>query len=120
MEPQVAALVREYRGFLRDLKAPEKRNIVALTEIARDALQTAPRAARGLSEAMLQRALEAPPAHKLAALYLMDSSCKLVGDPLKAHLVPLLPEAFAATWQASGPDTWRALQKLAGTWRGVV
>lgn len=57
MDPQ-QSLVAAYAGFVAALVTVEKRNIAALTEIARDALQTNPHAAPGLATVITNRVLQ--------------------------------------------------------------
>jgi len=54
MEP----LVLQFQGFVTDLTSVEKRSIVALTEITRDALKTQPHLAYGLASVIIDRILQ--------------------------------------------------------------
>ncbi|KAL6774102.1 hypothetical protein ACKKBG_A23770 [Auxenochlorella protothecoides x Auxenochlorella symbiontica] len=117
MDP-TQGFVTEFAGFVDDLTTPEKRNIVALTEIAREAMHNQPQAVPGLAQVIINRVLHADQPLKLPALYLLDSISKLVGEPYKTYFSAALPEVFAVAWR--GGETARpALQKLLGTWRGV-
>lgn len=51
-------LVTAYQGFVTELVTVEKRNIAALTEIVRDALQTNPQAAPSLAAVITNRVLQ--------------------------------------------------------------
>ncbi|PRW57523.1 ENTH VHS [Chlorella sorokiniana] len=115
-QPQV---VVAFAQALTELVTVEKKNIVLLTEIARDALRTDPAAAPGLAALISTRILQAAPSQKLPALYLLDSISKLVGEPYKTLFAATLPEAFMSAWQAGGPGLHRPLDKLLGTWTGV-
>lgn len=57
MDP-TQSFISEFKGFVEDLTTPEKRNIVALTEIAREALNTQPQAAPGLATVIVDRIIE--------------------------------------------------------------
>lgn len=115
-QPQV---VVAFAQALTELVTVEKKNIVLLTEIARDALRTDPAAAPGLAALISTRILQAAPSQKLPALYLLDSISKLVGEPYKTLFAATLPEAFMSAWQAGGPGLHRPLDKLLGTWTAV-
>ncbi|KAI7842625.1 hypothetical protein COHA_003729 [Chlorella ohadii] len=115
-QPQV---VLAFAQALTELVTVEKKNIVVLTEIARDALRTEPAAAPNLAALISTRILQAAPSQKLPALYLLDSISKLVGEPYKTLFAHNLPEAFMSAWQAGGPGLHRPLDKLLGTWTGV-
>jgi len=52
------ALLAQFHGFVADLTTVEKRNIVALTEIARDALRTQPQAVPSLAGIIIDRVLQ--------------------------------------------------------------
>ena len=54
MEP----LVVQFQGFVTDLTTVEKRSIIALTEIARDALRTHPHLAPSLATVLTNRILQ--------------------------------------------------------------
>lgn len=54
MEP----LVLQFQGFVTDLTTVEKRSIVALTEIARDALRTHPHVAPTLANIIIDRIIQ--------------------------------------------------------------
>jgi hypothetical protein len=56
--PGMDPLVAQFYGFVAELTAPEKRSIVALTEIARDALRTHPHLAPSLATVISNRVLE--------------------------------------------------------------
>ena len=58
------------------------------------------------------------PAHRLYALYLIDSISKNVGAPYPALLAPRLPRAFDGAW-ASHPPSRPSLDRLQATWDGV-
>jgi hypothetical protein len=51
-------LVVQYQGFVTDLTTVEKRSIVGLTEIARDALRTYPQLAPSLASVIMTRILQ--------------------------------------------------------------
>jgi hypothetical protein len=54
-------LLLQFQGFVTDLTTVEKRNIVALTEIARDALRTQPQVAPSLAAIITNRVLQVRP-----------------------------------------------------------
>lgn len=56
MDP-TQGFVTEFAGFVDDLTTPEKRNIVALTEIAREAMHNQPQAVPGLAQVIINRVL---------------------------------------------------------------
>ncbi len=51
-------LVVQFQGFVTDLTTVEKRSIVALTEIVRDALQNQPYSAQQLATVIINRIIE--------------------------------------------------------------
>lgn len=51
-------IVLQFQGFVTDLNTVEKRKIVALTEIARDALQKNPHVAPYLAQTVINRILQ--------------------------------------------------------------
>ncbi|KAI3437904.1 hypothetical protein D9Q98_000349 [Chlorella vulgaris] len=112
-------LVLAFAQAVTELVTVEKKNIVALTEIARDALRTEPQSAPSLAALITNRILQAPPTQKLPVLYLLDSISKLVGEPYKTFFVPALPEVYVTAWQQGGSGLHRPLDKLLGTWSGV-
>lgn len=57
MDPS-QGFIAEFRGFVEELVSPEKRNIVALTEIAREALQMQAQAVPGLATVIIDRIVE--------------------------------------------------------------
>ncbi len=57
MDPQTR-LVYEFQTFVNELTTVEKRNIVALTEIARDSLKTHPTAVPSLAAVISNRVLQ--------------------------------------------------------------
>jgi hypothetical protein len=65
-------LLAQFEGFVRDLTTVEKRNIVALTEIARDALTTHPHAIPSLAAVITNRVLQ------------VRRSCNAAPSPLAA------------------------------------
>lgn len=56
--PEMDPLVGQFRDILNELIAPEKRSIIALTEIARDILRTHPHLAPAVASVVLDRILE--------------------------------------------------------------
>lgn len=58
-------LVLEFQGFVNELVTTEKKNIVALTEIARDALQTNPQAVPSLAKVIITRIMQVWQMHPL-------------------------------------------------------
>ncbi|EFN55776.1 hypothetical protein CHLNCDRAFT_145220 [Chlorella variabilis] len=112
-------LVLAWAKALTELVTVEKKNIIALTEIARDALRSEPQSAPSLANLLTSRIVQAPPSQKLPVLYLLDSISKLVGEPYKTLFSPALPEAYMSTWQHGGAGLHRPLDKLLGTWSGV-
>jgi pre-mRNA cleavage complex 2 protein Pcf11 len=100
-QPQV---VVAFAQALTELVTVEKKNIVLLTEIARDALRTDPAAAPGLAALISTRILQAAPSQKLPALYLLDSISKLVGEPYKTLFAATLPEVRATRGWVQSAD----------------
>ena len=54
MEP----LLQQFQGFVTDLTTVEKRSIIALTEIARDALRTQPHLVPSLAGIIIARIIQ--------------------------------------------------------------
>eukprot|EP00887_Chlorella_sp_A99_P007891 scaffold20.g7891.t1 len=106
-----SSFLAEFNAFVAELTTPERRNILALTEIARDALANYPAAAASLAAA--------PVPQKLPVFYLLDSIAKNVGEPYKSYFASNLADVFCNTWQLGGPSLQPALEKLLGTWVGV-
>lgn len=117
----VDAIVEEYRGFVDALVTPERKNIVALTEIARDALQSKPLSAPGIANAIVNRILHAPPETKLPPLYLLDSISKNVGEPFRSLFTPTLSDVMFTVWTSAsgGPRLHHSLERLLSTWASV-
>lgn len=51
-------LVQQFHSILQELIAPEKRSIIALTEIARDILRTHPHLAPAIATVVINRVVE--------------------------------------------------------------
>jgi pre-mRNA cleavage complex 2 protein Pcf11 len=115
------AIVEEYRGFVNELVTPERKNIVALTEIARDALQSNPQSAPGIADAIVNRILHAPPEAKLPPLYLLDSISKNVGEPFRSIFSPTISDVMFTVWTSAsgGPRLHHSLERLLSTWASV-
>lgn len=58
MAPRTVPLVARYESFVNDLVSVEKRQIVALTEIAKDAVISQPELAPQLAQVIIDRALQ--------------------------------------------------------------
>lgn len=119
MAPRTVPLVARYKSFVNDLVSVEKRQIVALTEIAKDAVISQPELAPQLAQVIIDRALQAPADVKLPILYLLDSITKNVGEPFKTCFAAALPQIYSDAWTVGAPGLHKPLQKLAATWIGV-
>ncbi|KAG7673283.1 hypothetical protein Ndes2526B_g03286 [Nannochloris sp. 'desiccata'] len=113
------SLVDHFQRFVTELTTVEKRQIIALTEIARDALRTHPHLAVSLASVLTTRILQAPADLKLPPLYLLDSITKTIGEPYKTYFADSLPDIYTSAWVAGAPGLHRPLDKLLNTWTGV-
>eukprot|EP00889_Picochlorum_renovo_P002184 jgi/Picre1/29214/NNA_004606.t1 len=83
MDPRVF----RFKTFVDELVTVEKRQIVALTETAKDIVALDGRIAPQIANVVTDRALKASADVQLPILYLLDSICKNVGEPFAIEKV---------------------------------
>lgn len=138
MDPRVF----RFKTFVDELVTVEKRQIVALTETAKDIVALDGRIAPQIANVVTDRALkvmfflligldlkygidmpcmclQASADVQLPILYLLDSICKNVGEPFVSCFSGKLAEVFRHAWVVGAPGLHRPLRKLAGTWVSV-
>mmetsp|Transcript_6460 Transcript_6460/g.12788 ORF Transcript_6460/g.12788 Transcript_6460/m.12788 type:complete len:375 (-) Transcript_6460:989-2113(-) len=115
MDPRVF----RFKTFVDELVTVEKRQIVALTETAKDIVALDGRIAPQIANVVTDRALKASADVQLPILYLLDSICKNVGEPFVSCFSGKLAEVFRHAWVVGAPGLHRPLRKLAGTWVSV-
>lgn len=134
-------LVSRFKSFVDGLVTVEKRQIVALTEIAKDIVSTNPSLASQAAQVVTDKALkvcwlecfdhsgtlvlmqsvlmQASADIQLPILYLLDSISKNVGEPYLSCFSAQLAKVFSHAWIVGAPGLHKSLRKLAGTWIAV-
>lgn len=106
-------IVEDYEASLRDLVLNSRPIIDNLTTIARENTDAAP----GILQAITNRIYKAIPEHKLFALYLLDSVCKIVGPPYTVLVAPELFKLFSHVYLLVSDPTRVKLVKMYDLWR---
>lgn len=108
-----------FQTFVDDLVTVEKRQIVALTELAKDIVSSKPHLAPQVAQVVIDRALKVSAHVQLPVLYLLDSLSKNIGEPFITCFANDLPRVFSHAWIVGAPGLHKSLRKLAGTWEPV-
>lgn len=133
-----------FQTFVDELVTVEKRQIVALTEIAKDIVSSKPNLAPQTAQVVVNRALKVCKVKasawtrlfldcskmrgfysqvsadiQLPVLYLLDSLSKNIGEPFISCFAHSLPQVFQHAWVVGAPGLHRPLRKLAETWKPI-
>lgn len=130
-----------FKTFVDELVTVEKRQIVALTETAKDMVARDGRIAPQITQVVIDKALkvshgvcygciimfqshmclcvQASADVQLPILYLLDSMCKNVGEPFVTYFGARLADVFRHAWVVGAPGLHKPLRKLAGTWVSI-
>lgn len=110
--PEERAAALEYDAFLGRLTFNSKDVINSLTRIAAENEASA----RGITEAIVQRAMLAPPHAKLPFLYLTDSIVKNIGRVYIEHFARSLFHSFSSTYAVVSNQVRMSMHRLLNTW----
>lgn len=107
------SIVEDYDSSLRELTFNSRPIIDNLTIIAKEN----PADASGILAVITNRIYKCIPEHKLFALYLLDSICKIVGEPYTTLVGPEIFKLFSHVYLLVNDATRAKLVKIYELWR---
>nr|OQO30400.1 hypothetical protein B0A51_02360 [Rachicladosporium sp. CCFEE 5018] len=111
-----AAVADDFADSLKDLTQNNKYEISNLTIIAKENTEHA----QVISKALENHIKKAGPAHKLPALYLLDSIVKNVGTPYTVYLGRSLYSTFMEAYTLVDTNTRKSMEGMLKTWKEPV
>ncbi len=126
-------VAEDYKGSLEDLVTNDRYQISNLTLIAKENIEHAEAISRVLQNHINRvrclvlpifpratDALQAPPARKLPALYVLDSIAKNVGSPYTVYFGRNLHQIYMLAYSQVDGAVRRKLEEMLKTWREPV
>ncbi|QKX64318.1 uncharacterized protein TRUGW13939_11492 [Talaromyces rugulosus] len=109
-------VAEDYKNSLEDLTTNDRFQISNLTVIAKENTEHA----MAISRVLENHIRSTPPAHKLPALYVVDSVVKNVGTPYTLFLGRNLYQTFMNAYTLVDQQTRRKLDEMLRTWKEPV